>query len=351
MERNKPPNISDMSKIIAQQIKGSFRTRQPTDSMEDIENYSGSPHEFNTLDKISLSSQQKIILDNLWVAHKKNDRKHIIACLNDLAKMFSKSNPDKQILIYVILDGKINGIFSSWAEVAFNTKGHKNAKFKKYPSFKEALRDANMYLVKPFHISPKLHHHIKPDDTASSSNVNSKDLEAENAQQMLRLDALEDHIQTLEESIQSLNMERESLIKKNQILEKKVTDLMAGASMKSALQDQDPISTLLSKVKEIAEKQEAMTDLLQSHDNKPSLGYDQWLESFADEVLRPLVREETSKVIDSGTPSFAIPTAYQKAYFQKEEDKDEKMTEQNDKKTVEQDSSTTNEDLVEVGPH
>ncbi|KAK3043131.1 hypothetical protein RJ639_000020 [Escallonia herrerae] len=116
--------------------------------------FSDTTHGFNVIEKDQISRAQKVLIDNLWVAHKRNDRRHMIACLNDTVKMLIRSSPPtaKQIPAYVIYDGRIKGIFHSWAEVSYNTQSFKNAKFKKYTSLEEAYREASIYLTDGSHL-------------------------------------------------------------------------------------------------------------------------------------------------------------------------------------------------------
>ncbi|KAK3043132.1 hypothetical protein RJ639_000021 [Escallonia herrerae] len=255
--------------------------------------FSDTTHGFNVIEKDQISRAQKVLIDNLWVAHKRNDRRHMIACLNDTVKMLIRSSPPtaKQIPAYVIYDGRIKGIFHSWAEVSYNTQSFKNAKFKKYTSLEEAYREASIYLVKPFHITPRLQAEIAKIQNASSSGSSSQNLP--------KIEDLEDHIQTLEATIQQLNTEteelrkeRDLLISKNHTIEQKIVNLQIGADALMATEEQTPIEKVLSKIKHMSDVQEAMLSVIQAHDNRPSVGYDQWLEQFADSVIRPMMKEE-----------------------------------------------------------
>ncbi|KAK3009870.1 hypothetical protein RJ639_011214 [Escallonia herrerae] len=161
----------------------------------------------------------------------------MIACLNDMVKMLVRSlsaGADRPVPAYVIFDGKIKGVFSSWAEVAFNTQGYKNAKFKKYPTLEEALREASTYLVKPYYITPRLQERLAK--MPSSSGSKPEDFNAQGYES--KIEELERHIQQLKATYQALLEEREMLEDKNLALERKVNNFLIGADTKMALKDE-----------------------------------------------------------------------------------------------------------------
>ncbi|PON36435.1 hypothetical protein PanWU01x14_328400 [Parasponia andersonii] len=60
--------------------------------------FEGSGWEFNLPSGAYLSYNEKIIIDNIWVVHKRTDLKHQIACLNALIYIFSQKK--KYYVIY-----------------------------------------------------------------------------------------------------------------------------------------------------------------------------------------------------------------------------------------------------------
>lgn len=56
----------------------------PSDKLSFTE-YNGSSQEFNLAENTVITSAERILIDNIFIAHKRGDVKHQIACLNGLS--------------------------------------------------------------------------------------------------------------------------------------------------------------------------------------------------------------------------------------------------------------------------
>ncbi|PON45397.1 Ribonuclease H1, N-terminal [Trema orientale] len=112
---------------------------------------------FKAQEGIELAKPEKILIDNLWVAHNRHDTKHIIATLNGLSIYFSKKNDDFKC--YVVFNGPRPGIYKSWASVTQITKGF-NSQYKKYNTAQAAIIDAQTYIGQKYYIDPDIKDHM-----------------------------------------------------------------------------------------------------------------------------------------------------------------------------------------------
>ena len=118
--------------------------------------YESSNLTFRSLPIYQIDKQQKCLIDNIWIAHNKKDTKYIIAVLNALGFYFNSKNKENKFKYYVVIHGKINGVFQTWIEVLDSIKGVSKPLFKGFNDFTEALDYARGVLGPNYYISPSL---------------------------------------------------------------------------------------------------------------------------------------------------------------------------------------------------
>ncbi|MCF8704085.1 RNase H1/viroplasmin domain-containing protein, partial [Corynebacterium sp. MC-02] len=147
---------------------------------------------------------QKCLIDNLWQAYNKKDIKYFIACLNALSQYFTEKNIDKKFKYYVVIHGKINGVFHTWQEVIDSIKEVKNPLFKGFNDFCEALDYARGALGPNYFISPTLRHYISQSPNQSPQYKVQKDTDKI---------IFCDHCEAMTEGFKRLNTKCADLIK------------------------------------------------------------------------------------------------------------------------------------------
>lgn len=170
---------------------------------------------FKEFSHITLSKEQKCILDNLWISFNKKDQKYFLACMNSLSEHFHQTKT--HFKFYVVFKGNLLGIwiFHTWIEVLDSIKDFKNPLFKGFNNLSEALDHARNFLGLNFHISPSLRTvYESPLDYSVVKDQKGKILFC-------------DHCETLSKDFKRINEHNNLLIHEKRILLQKISDLKA----------------------------------------------------------------------------------------------------------------------------
>ncbi|KAL2486491.1 Uncharacterized protein Adt_31247 [Abeliophyllum distichum] len=172
---------------------------------------------FKPLAHVSLSKEEKCLLDNLWISYNKNpkDQKYFHACMNALPEHFSQNK--NKFKFYVVIKGKTLGVFHKWLEVLESINKFKDPLFKSFTNFQEALDSARQHLGLKFYISPSLKNYQDPPLDFSPS----KDKKIF----CTHCECMQNNFRIINEANQSLMTERTSLQKRITSLEKEVVNL------------------------------------------------------------------------------------------------------------------------------
>ena len=117
---------------------------------------------FEALPHVSLSKEEKCLLDNLWIAYgsEPKDRRYFIACLNALSQHFNQTH--NRFKFYVVLKGKYTCFFHTWIEVIEAIQGFNDPLYNGFNDYQQALTVARMHLRMNFYISDSLKHYTGP---------------------------------------------------------------------------------------------------------------------------------------------------------------------------------------------
>ncbi|KAL2461330.1 Uncharacterized protein Adt_44751 [Abeliophyllum distichum] len=172
---------------------------------------------FKPLAHVSLSKEEKCLLDNLWISYNKNpkEQKYFLACMNALSEHFSQNK--NKFKFYVVIKGKTLGIFHTWLEVLESINNFKDPLFKGFTNFQEALDSARQHIGLNFYISPSLKNYQDPPLDFSPS----KDKKIF----CTHCECMQNNFKVINEANQTLITERTSLQKRITSLEKEVTNL------------------------------------------------------------------------------------------------------------------------------
>lgn len=125
------PTQYNLSKLGTSLEEGEDKKWTPTKNLKmtkdlTFTDFTGSGKEFNHREGITLSFEHKVLLDNLFIAAKRQNIKHTIACTNGFAHILSGKKPTA---FYVLYTSKQPGIYATWAEVANIIKQDKSHRF------------------------------------------------------------------------------------------------------------------------------------------------------------------------------------------------------------------------------
>lgn len=160
---------------------------------------------FKTLSHISVTKAEKCILHNLWISYNKNpkDQKYFLACLNALSEHFSQDH--KQFKCYVVLNGRLPGIYHTWLEVSDCIKNFPNPLYKGFYSISEALEECRKFIGPNYFIAPSL------------KNVSDQPLDYSSR--------FCDHCECMTKNFKILNESNQILQQEKLALRKKISDL------------------------------------------------------------------------------------------------------------------------------
>ncbi|KAH1072283.1 hypothetical protein J1N35_024611 [Gossypium stocksii] len=158
--------------------------------------YKGSGQEFKLAKGTNITDTERILIDNIFIAHKKGNMKHIIASLNGLALYLTNNKAGSPCDI--AFHGKHKGIckkISRSSPIRKKTGG----------TLIEALHEADTYLPKPYYKSPEV----------------IVDLKQKGPESAQRLDEITDMRRTIRE----LEAQKLELKQQNELLREKIEHL------------------------------------------------------------------------------------------------------------------------------
>ncbi|MBA0631145.1 hypothetical protein Godav_003164 [Gossypium davidsonii] len=235
--------------------------------------YKGSSQEFNLTENTIITSAERILIDNIFIAHKKGDIKHQIACLNGLSLYFHNIHNNE--ICYILFTGDNKGIYKEWTEIIHYTKSQKNPKYKKYNSLSAAYKDAQIYLGHKYNVSEKL-------KTKWVEIYENPQLEMETSAEKATLqDQIIKHKEQqllLEKQLQTERARNIELIKRMEDLQKEAKHKeemisYAGATAGQPITKEDKI---IERLSEIQQDLSTVISGLNQFDERPSEGWDEW---------------------------------------------------------------------------
>lgn len=137
--------------------------------------YSRTNMAFNVQENAHISYPEKILMDNIWVAHNNSNKAHMIANLNGLGLYFQnmkKNNKKYYVLFKAAVDCQL-GIYPN-IEYILNLK---DPKFKVCNNLSEAIKEAHIYCQGPIYVDPELKdeamkHFNKRETSADPAEIN-----------------------------------------------------------------------------------------------------------------------------------------------------------------------------------
>ena len=168
-------SIGQKDKDLLQTLLGNTlfqpQTRQNTTSMERIyfgrQNlifYPPSNLSFRVKPETKIDRPQRCLIDNLWISYNKTprDNSYFVSVVNSLSHYFTDKNEDKKFRFYVVVQGKLQGVFQTWIEVVDSIKDFPTPLFKGFNNLNEALDYARGTLGPNYFISPALRQVSRP---------------------------------------------------------------------------------------------------------------------------------------------------------------------------------------------
>ena len=210
----------------------------------------GTSLHFHSQEEGNLEDIQQDILNNLWNSRNSTDK---VRNLNILAFYFSNL-PKQSFSYYVVVKGKIPGIYSKWISVIEQINHFHNPLWKAFHSIHEALEFARHNIGTTFYVDPKASMDsmrapvYQNTDAPSSSRNYQYALEKDNTN---RIEFCR-HCKSMEQAIRSLNLkcrnfEEEDFSQKEKI--KSLTEQLKEMYKISGSQG----DTILSQISEIGE--------------------------------------------------------------------------------------------------
>jgi len=117
--------------------------------------YSPSNLSFRVKPETKIDKPQRCLIDNMWIAYNKipRDNSYFISVVNSLRHYFTDKNGDKKFRFYVVVQGRLSGVFQTWIEVIDSVKDFATPLFKGFNDFNEALDYARGTLGPNYFIS------------------------------------------------------------------------------------------------------------------------------------------------------------------------------------------------------
>lgn len=116
--------------------------------------FSDTPDTFNLLEGIRIKKEEKILVDNIWVAAKRQNLAHTIASLNGLSTYLNQIE-QKGTGYYVVYQGDRPGIYTSWEEVHKMISGKPICQ-QKFKTLEQAIAQAQKHIGPDYFIDPAI---------------------------------------------------------------------------------------------------------------------------------------------------------------------------------------------------
>ncbi|KAG5605581.1 hypothetical protein H5410_027073 [Solanum commersonii] len=190
---------------------------------------------FRVKPETKIDKPQRCLIDNLWIAYNKipRDNSYFISVVNSLSHYFIDKNEDKKFRFYVVVQGRLLGVFQPWIEVIDSIKDFPTPLFKGFNDFNEELDYARGILGPNYFISPALRQTTRPFLQYNIQKDTDKIIFCDHCSSMT------EGFRRLNQTIEKLETEKEKLTLHIHSLQERIKFLLGNTNQTILLQIQD----------------------------------------------------------------------------------------------------------------